>query len=514
MSRNLIFIFILFFFSLQDYAQTVTWSTPPMYKSLEEYAGMLYKIKEKGKVGLVDISGKVLVSASYDSITPFIEHLALALEYDGGKYAVRGIINQKNYNMIKVNDTYYITDDYPFFSEGKLVVCDSNSKYGYMQADGSLFKNCQYIRAYPFYNGRACIQLGEKKIKYLKNTGEELTTQLESNTFTLLSGTSFNEKGEAFVQGEATGKGVKRWIIDSDGKNIREAKLSGRSLKNYTPRGKYFQSTMQSSDIPLDGVNPLSQNGLYGFSDTNNTIVLSAQFTEAFPFRGGYAKVKKEDKYGILQLQSGSFHGQFDKSNSKVENGKAESVAYSVSIPSVYADKVMTMQMNQENSPSQVLQPIASDNNNKTYSFRPEPQNKEKEICYHFSMQADGLKLWEDTQNISLQYVVQPILFLSVPQIGTNFKTDDDGYVRADNQNKIDLFATVENRSTEAISITISIYGNEVERESRTLAIEAGSHARIATSINQIKERKQVEVTVETSTGLRKSSNIKIKPFI
>lgn len=514
MYRIFVYIFTVFILSINGYAQTVTWSTPPTYKSLEEYTEGLYKMREKGKVGLVEISGKVVVSANYDSITPFFEHLALALEYDGGKYSVKGIVNQHNYVMTKITDKYYVTDEYPFFSEGKLVIYDSNNKYGYLQTDGSLFKNCQYMKAYPFYCGRACVQLGEKKIKYLKNNGEELTTQLESDTYILLAGTSFNEKEEAFVQGEATGKGVKRWVINTDGRNIREAKLSGKILKNYNSRELLSHPTMLASALPLDGINPYQKDGLYGFSNGKNGIILPPQFTESTPFRSGYAKVKKDGKYGILHLQSGTFHGQLTKNDIKIENGKSETIKYSVSMPSAYANIPVVMQMKQDKNVSQVLQPIASDHYSKSYLLIPTPQNKEKEIYYHFSIQTDNLYLWEDEQRISLEYVTRPLLILSVPQIGNEFKTDKDGYTRADKDNKIEVFAIVENKSSDAFSVIVTIYGNGVEKETKSLSIAAGSYAKISSYIKNIKERKLVEVIVETTTGLKKNSSIKIKPFI
>ena len=96
---------VLFSLPAIGYSQTVSWATPPVYESLEEYTGDLYKIREHGKVGLADISGKILVSADYDSITPFNEFLALALEYAGGKYAVKGIINQHNYSIIQATES-------------------------------------------------------------------------------------------------------------------------------------------------------------------------------------------------------------------------------------------------------------------------------------------------------------------------------------------------------------------------------------------------------------------------
>lgn len=50
--------------------------------------------------------------------------------------------------------------------------------------------------------------------------------------------------------------------------------------------------------------------------------------------------------------------------------------------------------------------------------------------------------------------------------------------------------------------------------KTKNVSIAPGSSARISTSINAIKERKPVEVFVKTSTGLKQSKVIKVKPFI
>lgn len=513
MYRRYIYVFIIFLLSINSYSQTVVWSTPPTYNALEEYTGELYKIREGGKVGFVDITGKILVPASYDSITPFIDNLALALAYDNGKYAVTGIINQYNYGVANVADKYYVTDKYPFFSEGKLVVYDSNNVYGYLQADGSLFESCQYVRAYPFYEGRACVQIKEKEIKYLKDDGSDLITQLESATYTLLTGSSFNEKGEAYIQGTSIGKGIKRYIIDTEGRNIREAKYSGKALKNYEFRNAVSPSSPQRELPSLDNVNTFQNNGVYGFTNSNNDIVLPAQLTEATPFRGGYAKVKKNGKYGILKLQSGSFSGQLTKNVAKVKKGKAEALSYLITMPLEYANKAAVLQINKSDGTIQELSPTASANNNISYSFEPTPQNKEKEQNIHFSLWSNELLLWEDSQQITLKYEQRSPL-LSAPKIENGFKTDEDGYVRADNNNKIDVYAIIENRSTDPLSITVTIDGNGVRKETKTVSIAPEASAKISTSIEAIKERKKVDVVVETSTGLKQSSAIKVKPFI
>lgn len=501
---------IFFLVPVLCYSQTVIWSIPPIYESLEEY-GNLYKIREKGKVGLADISGKMLVSADYDSITPFKDHLALALEYDGGKYAVKGIINEHNYGTIRVSEKYYVTEKYPYFSEGKLVIYDTNNKYGYLQADGSLFMSCQYFKAYPFYSRLACIQKKSNEVAYLQADGNELITELERDGCILLTGSSFNEKGEAYVQGKAVG--IKRCIINVQGRTVREAKFSGKKLKNYEYRKPFAFPNKQDILLPLDGINAFLKEGKYGFSN-NNLTILPPQFSEAGNFRGGYAKVMKNGKYGILKLQSGTFSGRLNKDIVKVENRKAETVNYLLSVPSSYASRPMAVQMHQEGSAPIELKAVTSNNNASSYPFKPTPLNKEKEMNCYFSIQADGILLWEDLQKLSFQYVVYQPPILYIPQIGEGFKVDSEGYVRADSNNKVDIYAIIENKSSETLYAIVTIGGNGVLEETKKIVVAPDSRARISTAINAVKERKAVEVFVKTSTGLRQSRIIKVKPFI
>lgn len=511
MLKKLFIIFLLAFSCSISYSQTVTWAISPSYDSLEEYVDGLYKIKEMRKVGLVSSSGKELVSASYDSITPFNEHIALALTYSNGKYIVGGIINEHNYTLTTVAGRYYITDKYPFFSEGKLVIYDSNNKYGYMQTDGSLFKSCQYLKTYPFYWGLACIHKGKNDIAYLKSDGSELITQLENEDYVLLSGTSFNEKGEAFVQGKAVG--VKRCIINTKGRIVREAKFSGQKLKNYEYRKPYSPTVGQKNHSSLDGVNIFLKDGKYGFSDKNNAVILPAQFAEATPFRGGYAKVKMNGKYGILKLQSGTFGGGLMNNVIKVKNGSPEPVCFSASIPSVYFNKDLTLLVNGENISAKILK-SATSGNEINYSFTPAPQNKEKEMIYNFSLLSEKVLLWESAQTITLEYVISRPIILSTPQISGDFKIDEDGYVRANSANQVDVYAIIENRSDETQDIIVTIGGGGVKNEVKSFSIASGNSVRISTCIDSIKERKQAEVIVETSTGLKQSKIIKVKPFI
>lgn len=503
-----LFLFITY---SSSYAQTVTWSAPPTYESLEEYSDGLYKIRKYGKVGLTDITGKILVPVICDTITPFHEHLALALDYYKGKYQVKGIIKEHNGEFVKINDYYYV-DKYPFFSDGKLAVCDDNNKYGYLQPDGNLIIRCQYAKAYPFYMGLACIHKKKEEVAYLKNDGSELITELENQGYILLTGTSFNEKGEAYVQGKASMVGVKRCIINKSGRILREAKYSGTKIKNYEYRKPIVFENAKSFSAQKDAVNIISEQGKYGFAN-HNGIVAPVQFEEVSPFKGGYARVKKNGKYGVLKLESGTYNGQLNTDIVKVKNGRVDDITYTIYLPSAYIGKQITLHIDEENGMPKSENYVAT-SDRLTHIITPSPQGKEKNKTFHFGLQADGLQLWKDEQHITFEYIASLPPILSGPIISANFKMDEDGYVRADKSNQVEIYAIVENRSTEVLNITLTLKGAGIISETRNLSITPGSSARMTTVTEAIKERKQLEITAETSTGLKQNKVIKVKPFI
>lgn len=510
LSRLFITIYLFATYSLV-YAQTVTWSTPPTYDSLEEYNGGLYKIRKHGKVGLADITGKILVPVNYDTITPFHEHLALALDNNSGKYQVKGIIKEQNREFVKVVKDYYV-DKYLFFSDGKLAVCDNNNKYGYLQPNGSLIIQCKYAKAYPYYMGLACIHKQKEEVAYLKNDGSELITELENQGYILVTGTSFNEKGEAYVQGKASMVGVKRCIINKNGRILREAKYSGTKIKNYEYRKSIVFENTKNFPAQKDDINIINEQGKFGFA-SHNGIIVPAQFEEVSPFKGGYSKVKKNGKYGILKLESGTYTGQLNTNIVKVKNGKMDDIIYSVYLPSSYMGKQVILQIDERDGLSKSANYIVT-SNRLTYTITPSLQQKEKDKTFYFQLQAEGLQLWKDEQQITFEYIAALPPILSEPVIGANFKVDEDGYIRADKSNQVEIYATIENRSSEVLYIALTLKGAGIKSETKNLSVTPGANARVSTVTEAIKERKQIEITVETSTGLKRSKTIKVKPFI
>lgn len=496
-------------------AQTALWSTHPQYDSLEEY-GNLYKIREQGKVGLADITGKKLIPAEYDSITPFYEYFALALQYEKGKYAVKGIINQQTYEKIDIAGQYYITEKYPFFLEDKLVIFDANNKYGYLQTDGTLFKKCQYYKTYPFYEGLACVHKKKGEIAYLRENGTELSTQLETEGYILVSGTSFNEKGEAFVQAKSVG--VKRCIINTSGRILREAKQTGNGkLKNYEFRtSTSANETMRSTSASNNAIQVFSDKNRKGYRTTDGVTVLPAQFSEAAPFREGYAKVKLNGKYGVLKLINNSITGNIDKSVVNIKDGKSEKVSYTLSIPSEYANKkfVLSVHKDQGNGEKIDVSTAVSENGQGGYTFIPSPNKEEKEESYLFELRADELLLCEDVRNVKFNYIVSVPLVLTEPRTTEDIVIDEYGYARANSNNEITIYAVLTNRSFEVLNTTVTIEGNGVETVTKQVSVPPENNIKVSTVIPNVTERKSVEIFVKTSDGVSKSKQIKVKPFI
>ena len=493
------------------HAQTVTWSLPPTYQTLEEY-GDVYKVRENGKVGLVSKSGQLLVRPDYDSITPFNEQLALALEMQNGKYILKAIVNQSDYQVSSVTDRYYVQENELYFSDRKLAVYDDRSRYGYLLPDGTPFVSCQYMRAYPFYEGLACVYKSKERVGYLKSDGSELTTEVEHQGYVLVAGTAFNEKGEACIQGRLAG--TKAFVIDTNGRTLREAKFSGNRPKNFSFRKPFRFSEMAKDVQSADGIEPFEQGNLYGFvaADSKKTI-LCPQFAEAYPFRGSFAKVKSNGKYGILQLRPGGFAGQMEKNKVQFRNGKEEKVNYTVSIPPSYKGKPIRMIVSKNGISKEV--PLSIDDGlHATYTLLLNPANQEEEMLFHISLVSEGLLLWEDEQTLALEYIKDLPPTLSVPQITSVFSTDAEGYVRADSNNKVDVYTTITNPASSPLKITVTIGGKGVESMTMELTVPAESSKVVSTIIQDIKERKPVKVVARTSTGLEQSCVIKVKPFI
>lgn len=505
-------------------AQTVQWSVKPTYSSLEEYVGKLYKYRENGKVGLVDISGKVLVEAKYDSITPFIDYHALALDFQGGNFMLKGIINQYNLKLVVVPQGYFPSkddyDDYYSFSEGKLVVYDINRKYGYMQTDGSFFMDCKFYRAYPFYHGRALVYKDRSTAEYLKDDGTFLNTQMEEEDFcTLLPGycSAFNEDGLARIIGKSS-YGSKEMIIDVNGKKFAKVKL-----KNFKEREHFFSDTSNQLEVPITShVLSVEEHGLFGFQvEGSDTLCVPSQFVEACSFKEGYAKVKQNDKYGVLKLiPNVSFSGNLLQDTVEVLNGKMDSLNYILKLPQQFSRMDWRLILKDDLGLAQSYS-LKDDgmSGNCLISFKPDLKNKAQEKKYRLSLYVDGLLLWQDNEMVTFTYLYRNDVSASSPQVAEGYKSDDDGYLIA-RERRLSVSSLIKNQSTDVLEfdvmmgamdrITRNVLG--AKREKIRLASNAAYEFKF--EIEGIDKKIELDVYIQIpANGIKENKIIKVKPI-
>ena len=89
-------------------SQTVQWAIRPTSAQLEGY-GQLIKVKNKGKVGLIDHNSRIIVPAKYDSISPFRDGFALALNSVGKQLKIEAVISERDFDIQPLSETVYAT---------------------------------------------------------------------------------------------------------------------------------------------------------------------------------------------------------------------------------------------------------------------------------------------------------------------------------------------------------------------------------------------------------------------
>lgn len=392
------FLFFIFYCNNGLFSQSVQWALLPKYSSVENFTDKFYKIRETGKVGLIDMAGKEILPASYDSITPFREGYALALNREAGKYAIKAIIDNQGKDISLVQEQYFMTK-YQTFSEGKLPVSDARGKYGFILPNGQTAIKCSFSEVHPFCDGRASVTLGLSDVVYIDENGQLMGMEPGNIIF-----------GSSFCNGEAVVYTMDRkgYVVNTSGRIVRNANLKIENVRlrsiDYRmsdatcPIAKEEESSTKS--LANDGILPFQKDGLYGYQKGNSTV-LPAQFSAAQPFRNGYAIVKKDGKFGFLKSGDGQFSVSTNADVLKVRKHESEPVEFTISAPSSWKDSELTLQLTDQNGKTEDLKPTSSANGTFSYSYTPSVTNKEKEITYKTTISGGGLILNESSKSLS-----------------------------------------------------------------------------------------------------------------
>lgn len=262
--------------------------------------GCAFVVAENSYPICIDKDGKTLFELNMN-VNVSVFHEGLAIYYDREKDAC-GYINKKG--LIEIPAIY---KNAWFFTEGLACVSLDGEKYGYINRNGNLVINYQYVlddygeECGDFHEGLAFVSLDGKRYGYINKDGALVINYIfkhSDNAFSL-----FNE-GLSAVRFD----GGKSGYINRSGKLVINPQFSF---------AYYFTEGL----AVIEGDNNIYGFSKYGYINKKGKIVISPQFDEAFPFCDGYAVVRMGSKYGIID-KDGKFlcNPQFDEIKPNINN--------------------------------------------------------------------------------------------------------------------------------------------------------------------------------------------------
>lgn len=293
-------------------------------------------VKEKGKWGAIDGSGKIVIPVSYDKIgislsdpdvkdddrdsEPGRDNL---VEVEQGK--LRGFYNRSGKVVVSVS---YETRS--VWKEGALAVEGKDKRISFYKKDGTKISDKAYEQVSDFQNDMAIVKAGGK-YGYLSLDGKEIAPVYQEARY--------------FEDGLAPVRIKGRWgVIDRDGKEVvaphykdagpsySDGLLAVEDNQNHwgfiDGKGKEVVPPVYKSVVPVfsEHMTAVQDAGkLWGFMDSEGHVTAVPQFKAVLtPFSEDLAGVKTTDGNGYAKPDGTiAFMAEFDKLY-PFENGMAE----------------------------------------------------------------------------------------------------------------------------------------------------------------------------------------------
>lgn len=262
-------------------------------------------IRSKGKYGLIDRAGNLILQPKYDSLLGFDS------SYRRRSNEIRDSGDHESLRPAKINHKWGYIDN-----EGKEVIVPQFSmagpfrdgwaqvkvgeEWGVIDTSGKFVIHPKYSFIGPFRSGIARVAIGGIRIEmgfplskwgYINAVGEEIVPPQYDYALSFVNGRALVNTGGKWHCAEDLPFQGGRWaVIDESGNIVVEPKLeigSGTAL---------HESEVESYDVPQ----PVKYDGKFGFRDSNWNFVVEPTFDEAQPFREMLACVKKDGRYGYI----------------------------------------------------------------------------------------------------------------------------------------------------------------------------------------------------------------------
>lgn len=243
----------------------------PQFKYASGFVGGLAKVisnDDKSNIGYIDKKGKYKINANYISGTIFSDGLACVVEENSEpKY-----INEAGEVIFSLKQS----EDASIFNEGLAWFSEINEEgkklFGYINKDGEVTINPQFIGCDSFSNGLAAIRNDNGEWGYIDKSG------------TIIINPQFKSAGK-FIDGMA---------VVSSGKSYGTIDKEGKFLIN---------PQFDKIGMFADGLFVIESGNKYGFADREGKIQINPQFDRALPFSNGMSAVQSSGKWGFVDKE-------------------------------------------------------------------------------------------------------------------------------------------------------------------------------------------------------------------
>ncbi len=474
MRRLFAFVAVLLLVS-PFYAQTVKWCIHPEYDEIDHIGETHYSFKcvdRAGKLCFFDMDGKELAhNVDADAITDFENGYAIVLN---GNKIVGFFEEAQGHRFQPVSGEYMITE-YPFFSEGLLVVADSKGKKGYMNTQGEIVVSCKYVEARPFMQGWASVEPEKKKVLYVNTKGMSKNPE-GFHGGKLTKGSSFNENGEAIVANyqDYAVIGTNMQVIK---KGVQASDWTVRSCDYaYDMEDGCRETGIMEMDED-DRLEVYSEHGAYGYQWKNGSdeAKLPAQFSKAFPFSDGRAIVAKAGKFGVVELVEGAFAAHWPKELRVYPDGQCSQLQFSLEVPASLNRNQVELEFDEGNGSYKKDIPF-------DYGFQPAFMTGASVCTLKGKASYDGLLLWEGSKDVK----VNPIAIdIKSPAVTTEFADENDNQtVKTVITNTSDVDVLVE-ASLKVVGQTVPFKGTLKPKQSKalTLTVKVTESKKVSASV-------------------------------
>jgi len=255
---------------------------------------------ETWECGFINQTGKMVLKLPYTN----------AYSFENGKAKVE---NGDKYNYIDTSgNLLYSWIEY----EKDYVAVVSDGKFGFVDKNNKLVINYQFDYAYDFKNSKAKIRVGDSKtgkFAIINKTGKQIS-ELYNQISDFNNGVAIVKSDLKFGIIDSTGKLISTWYDEiSEFKNNKAIVKLNERYAIITNEGKLLTKLYEKVYPFEEDRARIYNNTRWGFVDETGKLVVETIYESAWDYNNNVAKIKKDGKFGFINLEGVLFTALYER---------------------------------------------------------------------------------------------------------------------------------------------------------------------------------------------------------